>query len=325
LSFEGEEFIFIAAGLFDGAKRMKKIKTDYPLAKIILLTIAFSVIPLHSGSVQEEHAVLADTLVSRLEDWKLIENPLTFLPETLFEYINGAAEIYIAYDFQILTVLQFGREGSAVNLSAEIYEMSSATNAFGIYSAERFPDSTFIPVGVQGYIEEGALNCLIGNRYIKLICFDGGGECQDFLKQVASTIENISGKENNPPSLLSHFPRKGLLANSEKFILKNVLGYSFLHDGYFANYDVDGREFDCFLIEGQNEKDAQEMLAKYIEAKKEQPIQTLSDCVVIKDRYYKNVYLARVGKTICGVMKIEEEREDLGLEYLKALLSSLGE
>ena len=305
--------------------RMKKSKSHSLMTTVILFTLSLFLVPSQYGDPQEENAHLVDALVSRLQDWKLTEKPLTFLPETLFEYINGAAEIYLAYDFRVLTVVQFGQEGSPVNLSAEIYEMSSPTNAFGIYSAERFPDSTFIPVGVQGYIEEGALNCLIGKNYVKLICFEGEGKCEDSLKLVAKTIDDISGEEKNLPSPLNHFPQKGLIANSEKFILKNVMGYSFLHDGYFANYRLDGLEFDCFLIEGKNEEDAREMLAKYLEAKKAQPTQSLSNGVLIKDRYYKNVYMARVGNTICGVMKIEEGKEDLGVEYLNALLVSLSE
>lgn len=304
---------------------MKRPNSRMLLSPAFFLIFCLFLVPPHFAQAQEGEPFPVDDLLSKLTGWNLSEEPLMFLPETLFEYINGAAEIYLAYDFRGLTVIQFGQEESPVNLTAEIYEMSSPNNAFGIYSAERFPDSTFIPMGVQGYMEEGTLNFLAGSRYIKLICFEGEGICEDGLKLLAKSIEEISGTDNNFPAQLGYFPKKGLIANSEKFIQKNVLGYSFLHDGYFANYRLDGTEFDCFFIEGGSDQEAQNMLEKYLEAKKGLPLRALSKGVEIKDRYYQNVYLARVGKTICGVMKIEEGREALGKEYLNSLMKSLSE
>jgi hypothetical protein len=100
------------------------------------------------------------------------------------------------------------------------------------------------------------------------------------------------------------------------------MGYSFLHDGYLSNYKVNDFEFDCFIIQGRNEEDAQMMLDKYLEAKKSQPIEKTASMVSIKDRYYDLIFLSRVGNHICGVMKIEEGREHLGKDYLKTLTDS---
>ena len=100
------------------------------------------------------------------------------------------------------------------------------------------------------------------------------------------------------------------------------MGYSFLHDGYLSNYSVDDFEFDCFIIQGRDEKDAQTMLDMYLEAKKSLPVEKTASMVSIKDRYYDLIYLSRVGKHICGVMKIEEGKESVGQEFLQALVDS---
>jgi len=262
------------------------------------------------------------SLLPQLNNWTKTEEPSTYFPETLFEFINGAAEIYLAYDFKKLTVTQYGQEGSEASMAVEIYEMSNETNAFGIYGAERFPDSDFIPIGIQGYVEEGMLNYLIGKFYVKLLCFEGADRSGEYLELFAKAIaEKTQGQTTFPP-LINHFPKEGLIANSEKFILKNVLGYSFLHDGYLSNYKVDDFEFDCFIIQGRNEEDAQIMMDKYLEAKKSQPIEKTASMVSIKDRYYDLIFLSRVGIHICGVMKVEEGKEDIGQEYLQVLIDS---
>jgi len=47
----------------------------------------------------------------------------TFRPDNLFEYINGAAEAYLSYDFKGLIVADFGADASKATLTVEIYDM----------------------------------------------------------------------------------------------------------------------------------------------------------------------------------------------------------
>ncbi len=301
---------------------MKKIKFNHFKYLFLSLVVFLMMLPAVGIGAEKSASVSMQTLLPQLNDWTKTEEPSTYFPENLFEFINGAAEIYIAYDFKKLTVTQYGRKGSSTSVAVEIYEMSNETNAFGIYGAERYPDNNFVPIGIQGYAEEGILNYLIGKYYIKLLCFEGGSQSGEYLELFAKTIAEKTQGQTTFPALLNHFPKDGLVANSEKFILKNVMGYGFLHDGYLSNYKTDDFEFDCFIIKGSDEEDAQMMLDRYLEAKKSQPIEKTTSMVSIKDRYYDLIFLSRVGSHICGVMKIEEGKEDIGQQYLKVLKDS---
>ena len=55
--------------------------------------------------------------------------PQSYLPETLFEYINGAAEIYLAYDFKELAVGNYESGKDEASLSIEIYDMGNKINS----------------------------------------------------------------------------------------------------------------------------------------------------------------------------------------------------
>lgn len=263
-------------------------------------------------------------LLPELENWTLSEDIQIYYPENLFEYINGAAEIYLAYDFQELLVAQFDRKNSDANITVEIYNMGKPKNSFGIYSAERYPDNQFIPAGIQGYTEEGLLNFLVGDYYIKMFCFGCSGEVSDALLEFSNKIEAKVEEKGKMPPLLDVFPQKDKIENSERFILKNFLGYGFLHDGLLVNYKNDNLEFECFLIEGQDEEDAEQMLRQYIEAKNEAPQDSgRGEVIMIKDRYYKNIFLTTIKKYICGVMKIEDGSESVGKEYLIKIAENL--
>jgi len=291
--------------------------------KVVFLFIFF--LSLITGKIDRLEAEKDSSLASLLPEvlkWKLSEEPETYFPETLFEYINGAAEIYLVYDFQELIVAQLEKQDSPASLTVEIYDMGKVKNSFGIYSAERFPDSNFLSIGNGGYVEEGALNFIVEKYYLKLLCFDCEDDSENILKDFSQEILTRIKEPKGLPLLLSSFPQKGLVKNSEKFILRNFMGYSFLHDGYVAAYKIDDLDLDCFIIEGEDVEDAQSMLNQYLDKKKEN-VQKISQGYRIKDRYYHNIYLARVENLLYGVMKIKAGFEEVGKEYLKSLENSL--
>ena len=276
-----------------------------------------------SSGVDQDTQVVLKSLLPVVGGMESSDSPDTYFPETLLEYINGAAEIYLAYDFKELIVAEYKKRDSADSVAVEIYDMGNHKNSFGIYSAERYPDNKFLTLGTQGYIEEGALNFLIGQYYVKLLCFDcenrSGKWLQAFSEEIVNQVEDRGGF----PVYLQAFPKEGLVPNTEKFILRNVMGYKFLHDGYVVSYKTEKHAFDCFLIEGMNPEDATDMLNKYLEAKGAESVQKISRGFRIKDRYYRNIYLAQVNNILCGVMKIPDESIEVGEEYLAKLVQSI--
>jgi hypothetical protein len=308
-----------------GVLMMRISKLKKIIMPFFLSLLFFSVLNTEGAFLVENEDSSLHHLLPDVVSWKIPEAPQDYLPETLFEYINGAAEIYLSYNFKELTVGQYEKGDSNASLILEIYDMGNKKNSFGIYSAERYPDSQFISLGNQGYLEEETLNFIVGKYYIKLLCFDSGVESANFLKFFSQeVVRRVKDKGNLPPAL-DIFPEQGLVRNSEKFILRNFMGYSFFHNGYLANYKLEDLEFDCFLIEGKDKEDAQNMLSQYLKRKGEQNVQKISEGYRIKDRYYHNIYLAKVENYLCGVMKIKDEFEETGETYFRMLIESLEE
>lgn len=303
---------------------MMRISKSKKLLKLFLpFILFFSFLNVRGAPLEEEDVSSLHFLLPDVVTWKIPEAPQDYFPETLFEYINGAAEIYLSYDFKELTVGQYEKGDSNASLIIEIYDMGNEKNSFGIYSAERFPDSQFISLGSQGYLEEETLNFIVGKYYVKLLCFDSGEESANFLKLFSQdVVKRVKDKGGLPP-VLAFFPKQGLVGNSEKFILRNFMGYSFLHSGYMANYKLEDLEFDCFLIEGEDAEDAQNMLEQYLKRKGKQNVQKISAGYRIKDRYYHNIYLARIENYLCGVMKIKDKSLEVGDRYFGMLIESL--
>ena len=293
--------------------------------EIVLILALAAALNSPASAAQKIGASSLTSLLPQVANWKAAEGVQRYGPETLYEFIDGAAEAYISYDFKELIVAEFQGGRTKASLTTEIYDMGSDLNAFGIYSAERFSESRFIPVGVQGYLEEGTLNFLAGRYYVKLMCYEGGGQTEGFLKLFAGAIVD---KINNPggfPVLLRAFPKDGLVANSEKFILRNVMGFKFLKNGFIAGYRQAGQEFDAFLIDGKTADEADAMLKQYLDnfIKSGQAADKRSYGAHVKDPYLKHVFVAKAGSYICGVTKINDGQDALGEKVLASLVSGL--
>jgi hypothetical protein len=290
---------------------------------IICSGLIFGIFMINSIALNEGKELKLDQLLPDLDEWIKIEESQTYYPESLFEYINGAAEIYLSYDFEELIVSQYEEQETKSNVAIEIYDMGANNNAFGIYSAERYPKSSFLNIGLQGYIEEGALNFLAGKYYIKLLCFDCKESSDEILIKFAEKIVvNIDDKGRFPLPLTA-FPSEGRIKNTEKYIKHNFMGYAFLHDGYSVVYENNNMEFECFLIEGDNPDDARIMLKKFLQEKKEMGIKEILSGYMIRDRYYKNIFIAQINNYICGVIKIEDGMEEGGKDYLGMIIDNL--
>jgi hypothetical protein len=266
-------------------------------------------------------------LVPRLDGWSPAEAVRSFFPDDLFEYINGAAESYLSYDFRELAVADLGRTGADATLTLEIYDMGTAVNAFGIFGAERYPDNAPMPVGDLGYFEGEALNFLAGRFYVKMLAFGLGDGTEPFLRQVGLKIVSGIKPGGGLPKLVTAFPKEGLVARSERYIKRNVMGYEFLRDGYVAAYKAGDREIEGFFIEGRSEKDAEEMTAKLLGALTADgaTAEKIPLGHRVRTRFGQHLFFGRVGSVLCGAMRIPDGFEAAGQSLLRALTIVLAE
>jgi hypothetical protein len=266
-------------------------------------------------------------LVPRLDAWASSEAPRSYFPDNLYEYIDGAAESYLSYDFRELLVVDLEKKGTDATLTLEIYDMGDPVNAFGIFGAERYPENKVAAIGELGYIEGEALNFLAGRFYVKMLAFGLGEGTEGALMDVGARVAGGVKPGGGLPAPVLAFPKENLVARSEKYIKKNFMGYEFLHDGFVASYKAGDKEMEGFLITAGSDKDAEAMLAKLVDtltADKQVPEKTAFGWHV-KNRYGQHLYIGRSGGVLCGAMRVPDGLEAAGEALLRVLTMSLAE
>ena len=264
-------------------------------------------------------------LVPEVDGWTAAGIPRSFFPDTLYEYIDGAAESYIGYDFRELAVAEFAQAGAAGSLTLEIYDMGDALDAFGIYSAERFPDNKTVDVGTHGYIEGDVLNFVAGSNYVKLFCFNGGESTASILGTFARKIASAAGPKGAIPALFSAFPKDGLVPNSEKYIRRNVMGFDFLGNGYLVSYKSGGAEFEGFVIEPEKGQDPAVLLKRLLDffTRDGQTVEASSSGHRVRNKYAQNMFLGVAGGRLCGIDRVPDGSEKTGEARFERLIEAM--
>jgi hypothetical protein len=180
-----------------------------------------------------------------VEGWKLAQEEQVYNPNNLFDVIDGAADLYLEYDFVDLHIGRYEKED--LEIKVEIYKHGSSVDAFGIFSQERFADYHFIDLGVQGYLEKGALNFLSGIYYVKISTIQEGPSAQVGMLLIANAVERHLQQSSAWPAILAAFPTEKKKAYSEQYIAKSFLGFGSLNCVFVASYDA-GKAFKAFVI-----------------------------------------------------------------------------
>ena len=241
-----------------------------------------------------------------------------FIPENLFDYIDGAAELYLSYDFEKLAVL-FYEAPDNQSLSIEIYQHKNPDCAFGVYSRMRPAEGNFIPIGSQGYYEDGKLNFFKDKYFVIMMGFNLKN-VESLMKEVAQKIAQLLPGESSLPEILNKFPEKDKVANSEEFFNKDFLGYSFLKKAFAADYEITEEEsysFTIFIIKGNDKENAKYMLQSYLESTGNHIQETEEQQYTIEDPYYGTVKINWYDKYLWGIYRLN--KADISANYLEII------
>jgi len=259
--------------------------------------------------------------------WVRSDAPRFFGPGDLWEYINGAAESYLSYGFEEVVSAELTHAGMNAQAVVDIYRMEDSRNAFGIYTQELNPDSEFRRIGVEGYLGGTALNFWAGKYYVKLTVFQESEDLKGEMTKLAEQVARKLGEPGAEPPETGYFPRENLVPHSIRFMPKDVLGQSYLLNGFEARYKQGSEECKLILISLSGSDESKEALARYQQfistsGKMLKAIAAPADGGFTgSDSFYGNMAAVRTGSRI--IVALGARSHEDAVEKAAALVSSL--
>jgi len=244
----------------------------------------------------------------------------TYNPNNLWDKIDGAADAYLSYNFEELTIGDYtAKDGKYISM--EVYRHKTPEDAFGIYSQERPQDGKFQAIGAQGYEVEGSFNFVSDRYYVKVRSNYSDAESMNTIREIAKKAAALISGTSMLPEILRLFPQKSKLPNTEQFINSNFLGYSLLGQAFTSTYNLNGSTFNLFIIKYASPASAKETLTKYLTQVKSNVTAEEGKRLLLDDKYNGKVNIEWNGNYLFG--SYSTNAADIPAEYFQALEEKL--
>jgi hypothetical protein len=182
-----------------------------------------------------------------IEGWSPVGEPEVYGADTLWELINGAADTFLSYGFEVVTTQNYTAGGVTVTVSS--YDMGTPLNAFGIYRTEAPPDAPALPIGVEAVVSPPYQCLLLKDRfYVKVDAYEGDIDEATGAALVEAVAEALPGSDGLPPEFAA-LPADGMVAGSARYTKQDLFGLAELDECAHATYiDDAGSEFEAFVV-----------------------------------------------------------------------------
>jgi len=210
------------------------------------------------GSQQMKLLEYSKLVPESIDHWISVDKGHVYDQETIYDYMNGAAEIYKQYSFESLYVRQYENPGNP-GVTLEIFEMDQSPDAFGIFSHIR--SGIEIGIGQGSDQSRGVINFWKGRYFIYIHADQETSDTQGVMLDLANYIDRNMTQTGTKPDILKLFPQQGLIESkvryTRSFILlnmhyfiasENILNIDTKSEAVLASYQFGNEESYLMIV-----------------------------------------------------------------------------
>lgn len=260
-----------------GHARVRSQKTDEPLIRFRALGICLVLLLSVAGCAapKDETTPLATALPAPeqalpvagiVQCWTQAESPRTYDRNTLYDFMNGAADLYFTYGFESLAVGDY-QSPDAGWLRVEIYRTATDADAYGLFAYNAYGEP--IDLGVQGrWVRESRLSFWQHRTYVQITARDAVDDAA--LQAFGKAISVALPASGTSPAIVRALPAQNLAPDSVRFFREqmaldnylwlgpeNVLGLGPDTEGALGTYTLDTGHATLLLVTFPNSERAE--------------------------------------------------------------------
>jgi hypothetical protein len=163
---------------------------------------------------------LVKILPAEVQNWKAANQGDFYDEQTIYDYMNGAGEIYKQYAFRNLFSLRYENPGNP-GITLEIFDMSTSDDAYGIFSYIRSGEA--INIGREGADMGAAFAFWKGNFFVYLKTELETALSRKALLELAKFVEGAIKQAGSRPAILTHLPQQNLIEKEIRYLRSFIL------------------------------------------------------------------------------------------------------
>ena len=152
-------------------------------------------------------------------DWKASGPDAVYDRKTLYDYMDGGAEVYLAFDFREVFVRKYA-DAAENELNLDIYDMGSPAEAFGMFSCDRQDPEAGIGQGSE--YGPGLLRFWRGRYFVSITVSGNEDKAEAAVLALGKAVAPLLGPDGGPPEMLELLPPAGLRPEKTAYFHNHV-------------------------------------------------------------------------------------------------------
>jgi len=251
-------------------------------------------------------AVLFAADFPNVKGWRQDSEVKTFDASNLHDYINGAADQFLAFGFQELQYCDLAADEMIITV--HIYNMGTQLNAFGMYRTEQPQKCSPLDIGGQGYVSP-PYQCVLfkASYYIKVDAYEGDITAERGKGILQAIADGLPG-ENGFPKILDSLPVENKIPGTESYQREGYLGIKELENCIFAEYQEKKKTYQIFIMLPKGSETQNDLWARM--TSKWKKIQEKNRSILYRKTPYKGYFgLIQTQNGLLGVTHADNEKK----------------
>src|SRR5512139_2364878 len=218
---------------------------------------------------------LAKALPQEVMGWQKGEEDQAYNRDDIFDYLDGAGELYLAFDFRFVFVKEYTKP-DAPSIVVEIYQMSSSADAYGIFTQDT--DGQEVRLGQDALYGAGLLRFWKDKVFVRVMADRETPDAKEAVMKLGGAIDAAVPEAGPQPEILGRLPVEGLEPQTVRFFHTvvslnsyyfmsnvNILNLSPQTQVVMARYKKDGARGTLVFVEYPSEDKAYSAYGRFIE------------------------------------------------------------
>jgi sugar phosphate isomerase/epimerase len=258
-------------GKYDAAGQRKVLREDVQLLREIISELRTGGRDMGTG-----HSPLKE-----VDGWVRSPRPRKVNRDNIFDYMDGAGELYLAYAFVGLEVWKYEKPDEP-EILLEVYEMEEPPEAFGVLSFELSGEE--VGIGQKSLYAAGLLRFWKGKHFVRILAEAETPAARKAVLKIGKDLAAVLPGKGSLPALVGRLPEKGLVPESIHFFHKkicldyfyyladdNILNLGENTDAVIADYGTPSGPAKLLAVEYDSESSSEKAWASFHSAYLNQP------------------------------------------------------
>ncbi len=236
---------------------------EYLIRTMVLSICVWGVTMTHFA----EADIRQSELPKQIAGWTAEPADRLYDPTTIFEYIDGAGEVYRAYNMRSCLSRRYENpQGPAIVL--DIFDMGSPDDAFGVFTHDA--DGEVVPIGQDGRFRPGWLNFWKHRYFVSVYAEEETQAAAEAVKELGRRVASGIPQEGKRPKIVDLLPADGLDSKRIRYLHhpvvlnyhyylsdENILNLTPETEAVLADYQRGEQHSRLLLINYPNQREAE--------------------------------------------------------------------